>query len=173
MTTNTSNGPHIDTTDKSVPIGEETVRELRSLAADLGPTPRELLQHAADLIEVLRKQPSASGATEDRVAEALVDLDLVRYRGRGTNDAPPGTYQAEYDRLRAFLISLAPNVTVPLHEQRPSSCPHAAPFVYCEHCKVDPCPLGLKARTDSAAQDGGPGSGLAGKNAAPSTAAKR
>ena len=86
--------------------------------------------------ETQRKMP-----TPDEVAERLVDLELVNFMEIG---AKREHRAAEYQRLRAFLISLAPEAVEPDFKPKLTHCPHAAPFIYCESCKADPCPLGLK-----------------------------
>lgn len=55
------------------------------------------------------------GNSKDKIASLLVDLELVNYMTEGV---PRHLRKQEYQRIRDFLISLAPDVVLPEHDRR-------------------------------------------------------
>lgn len=74
-------------------------------------------EQLTDALQRLRTaQPSAIGTqSEETIAALLVDLELVNYMTEG---APRHHRKSEYERIRAFLISLAPGVVLPDFERK-------------------------------------------------------
>lgn len=131
-------------------FGDAELSRLRTLVSDYAAVPgRELYDEYADLatrfIEEHRErifnavpldaagQPKLEATILERVAvEALNEV-------KAWLDSDLKAPFPDRTKIEAALM---------LYEQRrvqrPSSCPHADPFFYCETCKVDPCPLGFE-----------------------------
>jgi hypothetical protein len=49
----------------------------------------------------------------------------------------------ERNAIASFQILLKTCKGIDRLQREPKECPHAAPHVYCNGCKVSPCPIGL------------------------------
>jgi|SRR5882672_1208257 len=80
------------------------------------PTKLTILQEVmlCDLALSALRQDSSGGAGEEKIADLLTDLELLNFMEIG---APRHQRKKQYDRLRAFLISLAPGVVEPNFEK--------------------------------------------------------
>lgn len=75
---------------------------------------------------------------------------LKHFLSTGTaSESETRTIEAMQAKIDSLMLQYCPDEMTEEQKakwaahQKPTSCPHAAPFVYCEVCKAHPCPLGL------------------------------
>jgi hypothetical protein len=69
--------------------------------------------------------------------------DISKFQAVELADAWEARTGTETDsKVREVLRECADTLRM-LANATPKFCPHAEPFVYCDGCKVSPCPLGL------------------------------
>lgn len=114
---------------------------------------RELDEEIAALAAVVPAAPAEASEDEQRKSfehrARKSGYSLLRdgdeYRHPPTQHAWQGWMMGAEakDAVRSEPVAAPVEVSRLAAEPKPDFCPHAHPFVYCETCYVNPCPLGL------------------------------